>query len=70
MRVINKIILSCMYILSFIFATNNDHVMVNVLEQDKSHVVIEYIISEFNVSDIAVKNEIYQFGSLGLNSFI
>ena len=60
MRVVNKIILSSMYILSFIFATNNDHVMVNVLEQDKSHVVIEYIISDFNVSDIAVKNEIYQ----------
>ena len=56
---IKKFILVNIFSLSFVFTMNDSHVAVNILEQDKNHVIIEYIVEDFHISEIAVKNEIY-----------
>ena len=59
MRLINQFIIINVFLLSFVFAFEEQHVQVNVLEQTKNHVIIEYIIEDFNIDEINIKNEVY-----------
>ena len=59
MSVIKKNIIINMFFLSFIFAVEDGHVIVNIIEQDKNHIVLEYIINDFYISEISVKDEVY-----------
>ena len=43
----------------FMFAENKGHVTVNILEQDINHVLLEYLITDYELSEVNIKNEIY-----------
>ena len=59
MKFIKQFIIFNIYIFSIIYATSDREVIVNVLEQDKNHVILEYIINDFYISEVSVKNQIY-----------
>ncbi len=46
-------------LLGFIFADNQTHVSVNILNQDMNSVLVEYLISDYDISEINIKNETY-----------
>ena len=52
-----KIILINLFFASLIFS--NEPIIINVLEQDMNHVVLEYIIQEFEMNEISIENEIF-----------
>jgi len=49
----------CFLLLTVCLADENNSVIVNILEQDTDHVLLEYIIVDFDVVDSNVKNEIF-----------
>jgi len=48
-----------MFLLSLAISNDEPQVIVNVLEQSKNHIILEYIIEAFNLNEIHVKNEVF-----------
>ena len=46
-------------LLGFVVGNNHSHVTVNILNQDVNSVEVEYIISDYDISEINIKNETY-----------
>ena len=59
MRVIKQFIMVNIFLLSFAISNDEQQVIVNVLEQSKNHIILEYIIEDFNLNEIHVKNEVF-----------
>jgi len=59
MRVIKQFIIVNMFLLSFGISNDDPQVIINVLEQSKTHIILEYVIEDFNLNEIHVKNEVF-----------
>ena len=46
-------------LLGFLFSDSQNHVSVNILDQDMNSVLVEYIITDYEINEINIKNEIY-----------
>ena len=57
MKKIRLYFISVISIVAFIFA--NNQINVNVIEQDMNHVIIQYTIDEFEISDINLKDQVF-----------
>ena len=59
-----QILIFIIFFVFNIFILANDNVEVNVVNQDENHVILEYIISDFSINEINIKNETYHKLSL------